>query len=309
MNQNTSRYRDYSSYLFSIFQERIQKITINAGFTCPNRDGTLGVGGCAFCNNEAFNPDFANSKNSISKQIEDGIGFFSRKYQNQHYLAYFQTYTNTYGPLENLKRLYETALNDNRIVGLVIGTRPDCVSPELLDYLSDLAKKYYVMVEYGVESTDDATLLRINRGHDYAKSVWAIEETHKRAIHTSAHLILGLPGENEEIILKHASKISELPINTLKLHQLQIIKNTSLYNDFQRNKNSVTTYELNDYLELLCKFIVRVRPDITLERFVSQSPAELLISPHWGVKNFEFAAKLDKMLKLKNLYQGELWAP
>lgn len=298
-------YYSYSSYLNKIFNERVQKITINAGFTCPNRDGSKGVGGCIYCNNEAFSPSFASVKDSISQQVSKGIDFFAHKYENQKYLAYFQSYTNTYGPLEKIISLYEEALMNPNIVGIVIGTRPDCISDQLLDYLQALSSKYYVMVEYGVESTSNTTLQLINRGHKYEDAETAILKTAERGINTSAHLILGLPGETREQMINHARIISELPITTLKLHQLQIVRNTPLAKLYEQDPQSMHLFSVDEYIDLVIDFIAEVSPKIVLERFVSQTPAELLIAPKWGLKNYEFSAKLEKRLRQRGIHQGD----
>lgn len=306
MNYNNENfYYSYPTYLRETFNERVQKITINAGFTCPNRDGSKGWGGCSYCNNESFTPAFASINDSITKQLNDGIGFFAHKYNNQKYLAYFQSYSNTYGRLDKLKAIYEEAVSHPQICGIVIGTRPDCVDTEILDYLANLAKKTYVMIEYGVESTLDSTLQSINRGHNYQESVDAIRETSIRGITTSAHLILGLPGESRDDMLSHAVKISELPITTLKLHQLQIVKQTKMAKQYTEDPSQFHLFSFEEYIDLLSDFIALMRPDIVLERFVSQTPAELLIAPHWGLKNYEFSAKLEKALRLKNIHQGD----
>lgn len=306
MNYNNENfYYSYPTYLRETFNERVQKITINAGFTCPNRDGSKGWGGCSYCNNESFTPAFASINDSITKQLNDGIGFFAHKYNNQKYLAYFQSYSNTYGRLDKLKAIYEEAVSHPQICGIVIGTRPDCVDSEILDYLANLAKKTYVMIEYGVESTLDSTLQSINRGHNYQESVDAIRETSIRGITTSAHLILGLPGESRDDMLSHAVKISELPITTLKLHQLQIVKQTKMAKQYTEDPSQFHLFSFEEYIDLLSDFIALMRPDIVLERFVSQTPAELLIAPHWGLKNYEFSAKLEKALRLKNIHQGD----
>ena len=219
-------YKDYSTYLKSIFPYRMQKISINAGFSCPNRDGVISIGGCTYCNNQTFNPDYCQPNKSISQQIEEGIDFFRKKYPDQRYLAYFQAFTNTYGDLDTLRKKYEEALRHPLVEGLVIGTRPDCVDEQLLDYLKFLNEKKYIMVEYGVESTLDRTLKLINRGHPFEAAEHAISETAQRGIATGAHLILGLPLETKEEILSHADRISRLPLTCIKLHQLQIIKGT-----------------------------------------------------------------------------------
>lgn len=301
------RYRTYSDYLSSIFPTRVQKISINAGFTCPNRDGRVGVGGCTYCNNQTFNPEYCKSDKSVSQQIEEGINFFRKKYENQLYLAYFQAYTNTYGSLSELKAKYEEALSHEGVVGLVIGTRPDCVDDELLDYLSFLARDYYIMVEFGVESTNDETLEFINRGHDFEAVRRAVQAASGRGLHTCAHLILGLPKEDREMILSHADRISELPLDVVKLHQLQLIKGTVMARQFEENPEWFHLYRLDEYIGLLVDFIERLNPEFVIERFVSQSPKELLIAPDWGVKNYEFTSKLEKELERRDARQGRFF--
>ena len=222
------RYNDYPTYFRTPFQERVQKLSIDGGFTCPNRDGSKGVGGCSFCNNESFNPGYCRAVRGITEQIDEGIHFFARKYNGQRYLAYFQAYSNTYAPLDVLKQRYEEALAHPMISGLVVGTRPDVVNEEILDYLGGLAQRYYVCVEYGVESVNDTILRQVNRGHDFAVAEQAIRETAGRGITIGAHLIFGLPGESRESMLEGAIRLSELPIHVLKLHQLQIVKGTRL---------------------------------------------------------------------------------
>jgi radical SAM protein (TIGR01212 family) len=301
------RYRTYSDYLSSIFPTRVQKISINAGFTCPNRDGRVGVGGCTYCNNQTFNPEYCKSDKSVSQQIEEGINFFRKKYENQLYLAYFQAYTNTYGSLSELKAKYEEALSHEGVVGLVIGTRPDCVDDELLDYLSFLARNYYIMVEFGVESTNDETLKFINRGHDFEAVKRAVQAASGRGLHTCAHLILGLPKEDREMILSHADRISELPLDVVKLHQLQLIKGTVMARQFEENPEWFHLYGLDEYIGLLVDFIERLNPKFVIERFVSQSPKNLLIAPDWGVKNYEFTSKLEKELNRRDALQGRFF--
>lgn len=301
------RYRTYSDYLSSIFPTRVQKISINAGFTCPNRDGRVGVGGCTYCNNQTFNPEYCKSDKSVSQQIEEGINFFRKKYENQLYLAYFQAYTNTYGSLSELKAKYEEALSHEGVVGLVIGTRPDCVDDELLDYLSFLARNYYIMVEFGVESTNDETLKFINRGHDFEAVKRAVQAASGRGLHTCAHLILGLPKEDREMILSHADRISELPLDVVKLHQLQLIKGTVMARQFEENPEWFHFYGLDEYIGLLVDFIERLNPKFVIERFVSQSPKNLLIAPDWGVKNYEFTSKLEKELDRRDALQGRFF--
>ncbi len=274
---------------------RVQKLAVAAGFSCPNRDGKLSSGGCTFCNNEAFNTSYCDRSKSVTAQLEDGKRFFNRRKPGMKYLAYFQAYSNTYAPLTRLKTLYEEALSVDDVVGIVIGTRPDCVNGEILDYLEELSHHTFVLVEYGVESCNDETLRRINRGHDFACSRKAIEETHRRGIYTCAHIILGLPGESREDMLHQADIVSSLPIDVLKLHQLQIIKGTTMAREYEQHP--FHTFSLDEYVDLLADYLPRLRPDIALERFVSESPSRLLIAPRWGVKPQEVTKMVKERLR------------
>ena len=300
-----TRYLNYNTVLKSEFSERIQKISINAGFTCPNRDGSKGTGGCTYCNNQSFSPGYAKPLKSVTEQVEEGIAFFHHKYEAQKYLAYFQSYTNTYDKLENLTRIYEEALKNPKVAGIVVGTRPDCVSDELLDYFTELSKRYYVMIEYGIESTCDNTLQLINRGHDYANAEVAIRKTAGKGLRTAAHLILGLPGENREMILSHADNVSELPLTAIKLHQLQLMKGTVMARQYAENPEMFNMMTAAEYIELVIDFLERLNPEIAVERFVSQSPEQLLLAPHWGLKNFEFVHKIEKRLEERDTWQGK----
>ena len=304
-----ARYNDYSSFLQQHFAGKVQKISINGGFTCPNRDGTVGRGGCTFCNNQTFNPDYCRSELSVTQQLQEGIRFFARKYPSMRYLAYFQAYTSTYDNLDKLIARYEEALSVEGVVGIIIGTRPDCMPPALLDYLSQLAQRTFVTIEYGVESTLDSTLQRINRGHDYNSAIEAITRTAQAGIITGAHLILGLPGESRYDILSHAWRISQLPLHTIKLHQLQLIRGTVMGKEYEESPQLFNIPDIDTYIDLAIDFAELLRPDITIERFVSQSPAELLIAPHWGIKNHEFTARLLRRMKERDSYQGSKWQP
>lgn len=301
------RYLNYNQVLKTEFAERIQKISINAGFTCPNRDGSNGTGGCTYCNNQTFSPEYCKPTKTVSQQVEEGIAFFQHKYQAQLYLAYFQSYTNTYDTLNNLKTIYEEALSYPNVIGIVVGTRPDCVDAELLDYFAGLAKRYYVMIEYGIESTNDETLQFINRGHNYACAEFALIETAKREIRTGAHIILGLPHETRETILSHAEKLSKLPIDSLKIHQLQLVRNTKMAQQFVTHPEWFQLYTAEEYIDLAIDFLEKLNPNMAIERFVSQSPKELLLAPEWGLKNFEFTAKIEKRLKERDTWQGRLF--
>ena len=299
------RYLNYNQVLKTEFSERIQKISINAGFTCPNRDGSKGTGGCTYCNNQTFSPEYCQSTKTVSQQLEEGIAFFHHKYQLQLYLAYFQSYTNTYDSLDKLKAIYNEVLSYPKVVGIVVGTRPDCVNDEMLDYFAELSKQYYVMIEYGIESTSDETLAFINRGHDYACAGQAIIDTAGRGIRTGAHIILGLPNVCREIILSHADKLSGLPLTALKLHQLQLVRGTKMVQQYAEHPEWFHLYTADEYIDLAIDFLERLNPEIAIERFVSQSPKELLVAPTWGLKNFEFTDKVEKRLKERDTWQGK----
>lgn len=300
-------YREFSELLSEYFPHKVQKISIHAGFTCPNRDGNKGVGGCTYCNNQSFSPGYENRQLSVSKQLSDGIRFFAHKYPNMKYLAYFQSYTNTYDSIDRLIEKYEEALAYPNVVGLIIGTRPDCMPNELLQYLTELKNKTFLMVEYGIESTLNSTLEYINRGHTYEDSVDAIKRTAEAGILTGAHMILGLPGENRKDILRHAEKLSQLPLSTIKLHQLQLIKATVMGREYLKNPSKFDLYEVDDYIDLCIDFAEKLNPNFVIERFISQSPKSLLIAPDWGLKNFEFTAKILKRFNERKTWQGKLY--
>ena len=301
-------YNEFGAYLKSIFGCKVQKITLDGGFTCPNRDGKVGRGGCTYCNNQTFNPAYCHRHLPVREQMLEGISFFSHKYPDMRYLAYFQAYTNTYDSLENLKRRYEEALAVEGCLGIVIGTRPDCMPDELLDYLVSLQKRAFVLVEYGIESVNDKTLLRINRGHNYACAVDAVERTAGRGIPVGAHIILGLPGEGREELMTQAKTLSRLPLTTLKLHQLQLIRGTRMADEYNERPCDFSLFALDDYIETVIDYVERLRPGIVLERFASQSPKELLIAPDWGLKNHELVDKVKRRMRERNTWQGRLYS-
>lgn len=287
-------YNDFGTWIRQKFPYRVQKISIDAGFSCPNRDGRIGKGGCIFCDNRTFNPTYCDHKKTVTQQLEDGKRFFEKKYTDMKYLAYFQSYTNTYDSVDHLKALYEEALAVKDVVGLAIGTRPDCVNEELLDYFEALSHRTFLIVEYGIESCNDKTLELINRGHNFSCTQWAVEETAKRGIYVGGHIIIGLPGEDAAESLRQAPIISSLPLTILKIHQLQIIKGTKLAQLY--NEEPFHLYSVEEYIDLICRYIRLLRSDLVLERFVSQSPADLLIAPKWGLKNYEFTNLLNNRL-------------
>lgn len=290
-------YRTYSDFLNEHFAFRVQKLPIDAGFTCPNRDGTKGVGGCIYCNNQSFNTSYCNSALSVTEQLERGKRFFSEKYEGMKFLAYFQSHTGTHASLERLKVLYAEAVAVDDVVGIVIATRPDCVSNELLDYLRELQQRCFVMLEYGVETLHDSTLRIINRCHDAATSVAAIKLTHEYGIPQCVHLILGLPGESQHDMLRTVDVISSLPVDVVKFHQLQVVKGTAL--EKMLNSGQIADFRcftLDEYLALCAEVVKRLSPKIAIERFVSESPADMLISPKWGIKPDKFKSMLEKYL-------------
>ena len=272
------RYNDYGSWLKRQFPYYMQKIMVDAGFTCPNRDGDKGTGGCIYCNNRSFSPSYCDATQTIAQQIEKGKAFFGRKNHHTRYLVYFQSYSNTYGNLETLRKKYEEALSVEDVVGIIIGTRPDCVNDEILDYLKGLSRQVFVTIEYGIESVNDSTLRIINRQHDFACTRRAIEETASRGIYTGGHVILGLPGESKDDILQQASVVSALPLHSLKIHHLQVLNGTRLAQ--MHASMPLHLYSVKEYLPILAEYISKLRDDILLERFVTLSPKGMVVAPH-----------------------------
>lgn len=303
------RYNEFGNWLKEQLGVKAQKISLNAGFTCPNRDGRVGIGGCTYCNNQTFNPDYCVTDKAVARQLEEGKSFFARKYPEMKYLAYFQAYTNTYDSIDNLRAKYEEALSVPDVVGLVIGTRPDCMPDALLDYLSEVNRRTFLIVEYGVESVYDTTLQRINRGHTHAQTIDAITRTAARGIRVGAHLILGLPQESREELIAEAGILSALPLTTLKLHQLQLIKGTRMAEEYAQQPADFHLFTAEEYIDLVIDFVERLRPDIVLERFVSQSPSSLLAVEGWGLKNHEFVAKVRCRMEERDAHQGRLFIP
>ncbi len=301
------RYNDFSTYFRSLFEGRVQKISVNAGFTCPNRDGTRGNGGCTYCNNKTFQPSYCDLNNTLKIQLDEGIAFFSRKYPSMRYLAYFQSYSNTYAPIAVLRELYDRALQYTGVIGLVIATRPDCLNDEVLNLLEEFSQKCYVMVELGIETIKNSTLQRINRGHTWEESERAIRELSRRSIHSCAHLILGLPGENYRDFIEQAQVISALPVENIKLHQLQIHTGTAMAYEYSQFPERYHPFTVEEYAELVVDYLENLNPKIIVERFVSSAPDAMVIAPRWGMKNYEFVAKVEKRLMERDTWQGRLW--
>lgn len=291
-------YTDYAEYLQRIFPGRkVQKLSIDAGFSCPNRDGTIGTGGCIYCDNRTFSPAYCRESESVTAQIEAGKRFFARKYPDMEYLAYFQAYTNTHGPIGKLMALYREALSCEGVAGLIIGTRPDCISSELLSELSALNREHPVIVEYGAETSHNATLALLNRGHTWEDTCRAAERTAEAGLSCGLHLIAGLPDETDEMILQTIGRCTQLPIDTLKIHQLQVIRGTELARRVAEGTIKVHIRTLEEYVELCARIAERVPRRIAIERFVSQAPPDITLAPRWGVKNYQFANMLLNRLK------------
>jgi radical SAM protein (TIGR01212 family) len=303
------RFNAYANYFRSVYGARVQKVSIDAGFTCPNRDGSKGSGGCTYCNNDAFNPSYCQPVKSVSEQIGEGIKFHKWRYNEAvSYLAYFQAYSNSYASLGTLKKLYEESLNYPGVVGLIIGTRPDCIDDEKLEYIKELSTKYYIAVEYGIESCYNKTLKRINRGHSFEDSVRALEKTSACRINTGAHFIFGLTGETREEMLNQVDIISGLPIKTVKFHQLQIIKGTAMEMEFKNNPGDFELFTLEEYLDFFIVFLERLNPEIVVERFTGEAPPRFLAGDGWGKKRTDQIVNLiEKRLEELDTWQGKLY--
>lgn len=314
-----SRYRSYSQYFEERLGGRVQKLSVDGGFSCPHRQGRSGIGGCTFCNNEAFNPSYCRQTPSITQQLDEGIRFHQWRYRKAvSYLAYFQAYSNTFAPLDVLQKRYEEALAHPSVTGLVIGTRPDCVDDATLDYLEQLSKKHYVALEYGIESCYDTTLQRVNRRHDFATTLRAIESTTRRGLPCGGHLILGLPGETREMMLREAETLSNTSLTSLKLHQLQILKGSAMEQEYlaavehHEEATVFPSFTLEEYITLVCDFLELLRPDMVMERFAGEVPPRYQAAPErsWRhtdgswVRNEEIPRLVEAELERRQSHQG-----
>ncbi len=298
------RYNAFSAYQRKQYGQRVQKVTVDAGFTCPNRDGTAGRGGCIYCNNESFNPRYNTARKTITQQILEGIEFLERRYKAHKFIVYFQPYSNTYAPLDTLKHFYEEALAAHPdIVGLTIGTRPDCVDEATIAYLEELAGSYDVTIEYGLESISDDTLMRINRGHDVQSYLNALEMTSGRGIKICTHMIFGFPWEDETLWLESADWLSRQPFDFLKVHQLHVVKNTALAVLYNKEPFKMLTPEA--YLRLIVRFLERLDPRIIIQRLFGEAPPDTLIAPHWNLRNYVLLEQLDALLEQEDSWQGK----
>lgn len=309
---HSRRFNSYTQYFRNKYLRRIQKISLDAGMSCPNRQGSDRSGGCTFCNNRAFNPSYCQPEKSITQQIQEGIDFHAWRYRRAvDYLAYFQAYTNTFAPLGELQSIYEEALAHPMVAGLVIGTRPDCLSDDLLKYLKGLIDQgKIIIIEFGIESVYDKTLIRVNRGHLFEDSVKAIEQTKSIGIPTGGHLIMGLPGESRAEILDSARIISNLPLDHIKFHQLQLMKGTKMVRDYRQNPEDFYFFSMDEYIELMVDYVELLRPDLVLERFASEVPPEYNLTPIiWDIRYDEFLRRFEQRLEERNTWQGRKYQP
>lgn len=304
---NGRRFNAYSNYFMKQFGSRVQKISIDAGFSCPNRDGKISTGGCTFCSNAAFNPSYCKPEKSVRQQIEEGIEFHKRRYRRaDKYLAYFQPYSNTYKPLDALKEIYRQALEVPNIIGIVIGTRPDCIDEPLLHNLNEIQKTHYVMLEYGVESVFDETLKRVNRGHDFATAKRAIQRTAEHGIPCGGHFIFGLPGETKDMMLNAADLISQLPLTTVKFHQLQIFRGTQMAEEYLQHPDAFPLFDLEEYIDFVIDFAERLNPYIVIERFAGEVPPRYLVSEPWMKLRYdEVLRKIEQRMEERDTWQGK----
>ncbi len=298
-------YNSYSSYLKKKYGERIQKISVNGNFSCPNRDGTVGTTGCSYCNNESFSPALALGDISVGDQIEIGIERLKKRYKVRKFIAYFQSYSNTYAPLKRLKTLYQQALEHPDVIGLSIGTRADCIDAEKLAYLAELNRDYDITIEYGIESVLDDSLKRIGRGHDYRCTVETLKLTQEYGIDSCGHIILGFPWESREHLVHTAKVLAKLPLKFLKIHQLHIVKGSVMGDNYQQDPDKFSLMSQEQYIELLIEFLEYLHPDMIIQRLFGEAPAELLLSPSWGETVSELTNILSKQMKNRDTYQGK----
>jgi len=307
--EDNRRFNSWTAYTQRKYGGRLQKVSLNAGFSCPNRDGTIGYGGCTYCNNEAFNPSYCNPSKSITAQLDQGIAFLKRRYKNiSGFIAYFQAYTNTYGSVELLEEKYREALVHEDIMGISVGTRPDCINSQVLDLLEDISASKFVSLELGIESCYDSTLKRINRGHTFDQSVRAIKLASERGLHVTAHIIFGLPGETQLQMLNQAKIISALPINSVKFHQLQIVKGTKMAQQYLSYPKQFELFELDEYVDFIVSFTERLAPRMLIDRFCGEVPPKYNLGKKWGeMRYYQILEKIEKKFEQKNTWQGKLF--
>lgn len=299
------RYNSFGSYAKQRFGEVVYKVNVDGGFTCPNRDGTAGFGGCIYCNNDSFRPSSCNPVLPVSEQIENGIAYLTKRYGARKFIAYFQPYSNTYAPLDTLKELYSEALANPLVIGLAIGTRPDCVDESKIAFLSELSKRHFILVEYGLQSMHDKTLRFMNRGHGYETFLRALQMTQGTGIEMGAHIIVGFPSETRSETFRTAGELSRLPLGFLKIHQLQVVRDTVLADMFRENPFPVFGYD--EYLDFVVDFIERLSPRIVLQRLFATAPDDILIAPKWGKTRQQIIRGIEERFLQRNTCQGRLF--
>jgi len=305
------RFNAYAPYFKNLFGERVQKISVDAGFTCPNRDGTKGRGGCTYCNNNAFNPSYCDPAKTIDQQVKEGIEFHQVRYRRANkYLVYFQAYSNTYAPLDELKKMYEAALSQEGVIGLVVGTRADCVNEEILDYLKHLSEKYYIVIEFGVESIYNNTLERINRQETFEEVRKTIYLAAERNLNIGVHFIFGLPGESRKMMMDSVKEINKLPVKGIKFHQLQIVEGTNMAKDFKNHPEDYKLFSFEEYVDFIIRFTEKLNPNFIIERFAGEVPPRFLSGPGWGlIRNDQINIAIEKEMEKRDTWQGKFYKP
>ena len=304
------RFNSYKRFLLQQFGSRVQKLTLDAGFTCPNRDGTISSGGCTYCLNDAFNPSYCSAEKTVEQQLAEGVSFHrNRGRQADAYIAYFQAFSNTYAPIAKLQEIYRPAIENPLVKGIVIGTRPDCVDDAKLDFFASLGQRMFVSIEYGVESCRDGTLHRINRGHDFKCACNAIRSTAERGIHCGAHFIYGLPGEMPAMWLEDLREINALPLNSVKFHQLQIIKGTAMQRDYEMNPSDFHVFTQEEYVRFIVQITERLNPAFVIERFASEVPPRYIFVNNWNLERYDAVLqKIERCLEEMDTFQGRLFS-
>lgn len=298
-----NRYYDLNTYFRNLFGCRVQKIAVDAGLTCPNRDGTLSAGGCIYCNARGSGTGAHASGLSVSRQLEQGKAYLSGRYQAKKFIAYFQSFTNTYAPVPMLRALWEEALTVPDVVGISVGTRPDCAGEAVLDLLEDMSQRRLVWIEYGLQSVHNATLRLINRGHDFECFEGAVEATRKRSLNICAHVILGLPGENRDDMLETARVIGGMDIQGVKLHLLYVVKGTGLARLYRQGE--FRCLEQQEYVDLVCRFLELLPPRMVIQRLTGDPHPEELIAPDWSLRKTETLGLIKGRLESENSWQGK----
>jgi len=299
------RYNTYRPYIKEKLGYRVNKLSVDMGFTCPNRDGNLAVGGCVYCNNDSFVPPYARARFSMDQQITNGMDYLRKRFKAEKFIVYFQSYTNTYDSVEKLEEMYRNALKYEDVIGIAVGTRSDCIDEEKISMFEELAKDYYVSLEFGIESIYDKTLEFMNRGHDYQSVLDAIEMSKGRGFEIGAHIIVGMPTETKEEMLAMAGEVSSLGIDVFKVHNLHIVRNTPLARMYRKEPFSLFNFE--EYIDFIIEFLERLSPDMVIERLFTDTPHQLLIAPDWGKSHLQILQAIEAELERKDTYQGRLY--